>query len=97
MDSSTGMLLTESDLALKLSYDSETRLKLQKVDKVYVYMHKTPKLWRQQISKIFYGKLRQLDNWDIAHKNGFHYHNLVFMQNLMLLIPHTSGWVYWNY
>jgi len=55
-------LLTESDLALKLSYDSETRLKLQKVDKVYGTRHKTPKLWRQhflvfQISKYI---LRQI-------------------------------------
>jgi len=23
-------------------------------------------------------------NWDIAQKNGFHYHNLVFMLNLIL-------------
>jgi len=27
----------------------------------------------------------------IEQKNGFHYHNLVFILNLIVLITHTSG------
>jgi len=48
-------------------------------------------VWKKETASAIIGGIRVLklqklftENWNIAHKNGFYYHNQVFMLNLIL-------------